>query len=171
MLEHFPDRLFACDEFGPLGIRPTTGAGWARAGHPERHPANYHRTHGVRYFHGCYSVGDDTLWDVNRTKKGAANTLTTLKAIGVARPDGAPIYVILDNLSAHKGETIRRWGRRRTRSSCASRRRRRPGPTRSRSISDHYGNSPSPAAQRRERARVRGEKGDRWGGRSLAAAA
>ena len=26
-----------------------------------------------------------------------------------ARPDGAPIYVILDNLFAHKGDTIRRW--------------------------------------------------------------
>ena len=23
--------------------------------------ATYHRTHGVTYFHGCYSVGDDTL--------------------------------------------------------------------------------------------------------------
>lgn len=31
-----------------LGIRPTAGAGWAPAGHPERHPAAYHRTHGVR---------------------------------------------------------------------------------------------------------------------------
>lgn len=111
VLEHFPDRLFACDEFGPLGIRPTTGVGWARVGHPERHPANYHRTHGVRYFHGCYSVGDDTLWDVNRRKKGTANLLATLQSIRVARPDGGPIYVILDNLSAHMGETIRCWAK------------------------------------------------------------
>ena len=28
------------------------------------------------------------------------------------RPDGAPIYVILDNLSAHKGPVIRNWARR-----------------------------------------------------------
>ncbi|GGY15743.1 hypothetical protein GCM10010299_20510 [Streptomyces tanashiensis] len=83
--------------------------GWAASGHPERHPATYHRTHGVRYFHGCYSIGDDTLWGVNRRKKGAANTLAALRAIRAARPDDAPIYVILDNLSAHKGETIRRW--------------------------------------------------------------
>jgi hypothetical protein len=54
--------VFAFDEFGPLGIRPTGGSGRARAGPPERHPTTYHRTHGVRYFHGCYSVGDDTLW-------------------------------------------------------------------------------------------------------------
>ncbi|MDI1463225.1 transposase [Catellatospora sp. KI3] len=26
-----------------------------------------------------------------------------------ARPDGAPIYVIMDNLSARKSETIRHW--------------------------------------------------------------
>jgi transposase len=29
----------------------------------------------------------------------------------VARPDGAPIYVILDNLSAHKGANIRCWAK------------------------------------------------------------
>lgn len=111
MLERLPDRVFAFDEFGPLGIRPTAGSGWARAGHPERHPATHHRTHGVRYFHGCFSIGDDTLWGVNRRKKGADNSLVALKSIRAARPDGAPIYVILDNLSAHKGETIRRWAK------------------------------------------------------------
>ncbi|MGW2547236.1 hypothetical protein ACWC5I_41780 [Kitasatospora sp. NPDC001574] len=25
-----------------------------------------HRTHGVTFFHGCYTIGDDTLWGVNR---------------------------------------------------------------------------------------------------------
>jgi hypothetical protein len=50
---------------------------------------------------------------VNRRKKGAANTLAALKSIRAARPDGAPIYVVLDNLSAHKGADIRRssWNR------------------------------------------------------------
>jgi len=48
------------DEFGPLAIRPHGGAGWAPAGHPDRLPANYHKLHGVRQFHGCYSVGEDT---------------------------------------------------------------------------------------------------------------
>ncbi|RYJ22248.1 mobile element protein [Streptomyces sp. L-9-10] len=56
-----------------------------------------------------YSVTDDMLWGVNRRKKGATNTLAALKSIRDARPDGAPIYVILDNLSAHKGTDIRRW--------------------------------------------------------------
>ncbi len=43
--------------------------------------------------------------------KGAANTLAALSWIRVARPDGAPIYVIKDNLSAHKGADIRRWAK------------------------------------------------------------
>jgi transposase len=81
VLEHFPDRVFAFDEFGPLGIRPTAGSCWAKQGKPDRLPATYRRTHGVTYFHGCYSVGDDTLWGVNRRRKGTANTLAALKSI------------------------------------------------------------------------------------------
>lgn len=57
-LDRFPDRVFAFDEFGPLRIRPTAGLGWAERKHSDRVSAAYHRTHGVRYFHGCYSVGE-----------------------------------------------------------------------------------------------------------------
>jgi transposase len=92
VMDRFPDRVFAFDEFGPLGTRPTAGSGWAKRKHPDRVPATYHRTHGVRYFHGCNSGGDDRLWGVNRRKKGAVNTLAALKSIRAARPDGAPIY-------------------------------------------------------------------------------
>ncbi|HEY3895292.1 MAG TPA: helix-turn-helix domain-containing protein, partial [Pseudonocardiaceae bacterium] len=85
-LEHHADATFAFDEFGPLGIRPVHGAGWARSGHPWRLPATYHRTHGVTYFHGCYSVGADRLWGINRRRKGAVNTLLALKSIRRVRP-------------------------------------------------------------------------------------
>src|SRR4051812_22240352 len=51
------------------------------------------------------------MWGVVRHRKGAANTLAALKSIRAARPDGAPIYVILDNLSAHKGTDLRRWAK------------------------------------------------------------
>ncbi|WP_246652106.1 hypothetical protein [Nonomuraea guangzhouensis] len=37
----------------------------------DRLPAIYRRTHGIRYFHGCYSLGDDQLWGITRTRKGA----------------------------------------------------------------------------------------------------
>ncbi|MYT71829.1 MULTISPECIES: IS630 family transposase [unclassified Streptomyces] len=193
-----PDRTFAFDEFGPLGIRPTAGTCWARQSKPDRLPATFHRTHGVRYFHGCYSVGDDTLWGTNRCRKGADHSLAALKSIRAARPDGAPIYVILDNLSAHKGSKIRRWAAKNKVELCFT-------PTNAswaNPIESHFGplrqftlaNSNHPnhtvqtralhchlrwrnqnarhpdvlAAQRRERARIRSEKGIRWGGRPAA---
>jgi hypothetical protein len=61
----------------------------------------------VTYFHGCYSVGDDTLWSINLRRKGAVNSLAALKSIRAARPDGDTIHVIMDNLSAHKRAKIR----------------------------------------------------------------
>lgn len=141
---HFPQRVFAFDEFGPLVIRPQAGAGWAPAGHPKRLPANYHKLHGVRQFHGCYSVGDDQLWGVVNQRKSAANTLTALKSIRRARPDGAPIYVILDNLPHTKAPRSAR-GRPATTSSCASPQPTAPGQTRSRLSSGRYVRSSSPA--------------------------
>ncbi|MFB8173378.1 IS630 family transposase [Kitasatospora purpeofusca] len=200
VLERFPDRTFAFDEFGPLGIRPTGGSCWAKQSRPDHVPATYHRTHGVTCFHGCYSMGDDALWDANRRRKGAANTLAALKSIRAARPDGAPVYVILDNLSAHKGTKICQWAKRNNVHLCFT-------PTNAswaNPIEAHFGplhqftlaNSNHPnhtvqtralhrylrwrnanarhpdvlTAKRRERARIRSEKGIRWGGRPIHAA-
>ena len=188
-----PDRVFAFDEFGPLTIRPHLGAGWAEQGQPDRLPANYHERHGVRQLYACYSVGDDTLWGVVRRRKSAANTLTALKSIRAARPDGAPIHVILDNLSAHKGHRIRHWAAQHrvelcitaTYSSWANPSESHFGPLRTFVVagSNHpnhtvatrarhaylrwrNANARHPdilAAQRRERARVRSERQRRWG--------
>ncbi|WP_307837840.1 IS630 family transposase [Paractinoplanes rishiriensis] len=190
---HFPQRVFAFDEFGPLVVRPQAGAGWASAGHPRRLPANYHKLHGVRQFHGCYSVGDDQLWGVVRRRKSAANSLAALKSIRRARPDGAPIYVILDNLSAHKGKKIRAWAARNkvelcftpTYGSWANPIEAQFGPLRTFVIAgSNHPNHPALtghlhrylrwrnanarhpdvlAAQRRERARIRSERQQRWG--------
>ncbi|RNG24100.1 IS630 family transposase, partial [Streptomyces botrytidirepellens] len=203
VLDRFPDRVFAFDEFGPLGIRPIGGSCWAEQTRPDRLPATYHRTHGVRYFHGCYSVGDDRLWGVNRRKKGAGNTLAALKSIRAARPDGAPIYVILDNLSAHKGADSRRWAKKHkvelcftpTYASWANPIEAHFGPLRQFTIANsHHPNHTVQtralhlhsylrwrnanarhrdllAAERKERARIRSEKGIRWGGRPLTTAA
>ena len=101
----FPDRCFAFDQFGPLSIRPCHGSSWAPQTHPTRLPATYRRTHGIRYFHGCYSLSGndgDQLWGINRRRKGGDHTLAALRTIRAARPDGAPISVITDNLSANK---------------------------------------------------------------------
>ena len=72
-------------------------------------PATYHRTHGIRYFHGCYCLGDDQLWGVMRERKGADHTLAALKSIRTAQPGGYRLFVILDNLSANKTPAIRAW--------------------------------------------------------------
>lgn len=61
VINTWPDRCFAFGEFGPLAIRPVGGSCWSKANKPDRVPANYHKLHGVRQFHGCYSIGDDQL--------------------------------------------------------------------------------------------------------------
>lgn len=189
----FPDRCFAFDQFGPLSIRPCHGSTWAPESRPERLPATYTRTHGIRYFHGCYSLGDDQLWGITRRRKGADHSLAALKSIRAARPDGAPIYVIMDNLSANKTSKIRAWAAKNrvelcltpTYASWANPIEAQFGPLRSfvmsasnhpnhtvlaRRLQDYLrwrnANARHPdvlAAQRRERARVRSERQRRWG--------
>ena len=193
VLGAFPQRCFAFDEFGPLTIRPVAGAGWALAGRPPLIAANYHKARGVRQFHGCCSIGEDVLWGVVRQRKSAANTLAALKSIRARHSDGEWIYVILDNLSAHRGRAVRQWARGNRVELCFT-------PTYSswaNPIEAHFGplrefvlnNSQHPnhtvltrrlhaylrwrnanardpdllAAQRRERARTRAEKGHRRG--------
>jgi transposase len=109
VLRLFPDRVFAFDEFGPLAIHPVAGCCWAARKQPQRNRANYHKTCGVRQFHACYSVGDDRLWGVVRSRKGIDNSLAAIKSCRAARGDGKRIYVILDNLSAHKAKKILAW--------------------------------------------------------------
>ena len=193
VLDKFPDRVFAFDEFGPLGLHPIGGRCWAQQGRPQRLRANFHKNGGVRQFHGCYSVGDDQLFGTVRQKKGADNTLAALKQIRARCPDGEMIYVILDNLSAHKGEKIRAWCERHavelcftpTYSSWANPIECQFGPLREFVLnnSDHpshlvlakrlhahlawrNANAKHPdvlAAQRKERARIRSERQRRWG--------
>ncbi|GAA5151737.1 IS630 family transposase [Pseudonocardia eucalypti] len=193
------NRCFAFDQFGPLSIRPCHGATWAPESHPTRLPATYTRTHGIRYFHGCYSLGDDQLWGVIRRRKGGDHTLAALKSIRAARPDGAPIYVLTDNLSANKTPAVRAWAARNkvelcftpTYASWANPIEAQFGPLRTfvMGASNHpnhtvlarelhaylrwrNANARHPdvlAAQRRERARVRSERQQRWGRPRIAA--
>jgi transposase len=189
----YPDRCFAFDQFGPLSIRPCHGTCWAPRKHPVRLRATYHRTHGIRYFHGCYSIGDDQLWGVTREHKGAGHTLAALKSIRAARPGGYRLFVILDNLAANKTPAIRRWARREnvelcltpTNASWANPIEAQFGPVRTFVMANSdYRNHPALArrlqaylrwrnaharhpdvlaAQRRERARIRSERQQRWG--------
>jgi hypothetical protein len=80
-------RCFAFDQFGPRSIRPCHGTCWAARNHPDRLPATYKRTHGIRYFHGCYDLSNDTLWGIVCRRKGGDHTLAALKTIP-RRPPG-----------------------------------------------------------------------------------
>nr|GID87929.1 hypothetical protein Ade03nite_68530 [Actinoplanes derwentensis] len=65
----FLPRCFAFDQFGPLSIRHCHGTCWAARNHPDRLRATYKRTHGIRYFHGCYDLANDKLRGVIRRRK------------------------------------------------------------------------------------------------------
>jgi transposase len=189
----FPERCFAFDQFGPLSIRPCHGSAWARRSRPDRLPATYRRTHGIRYFHGCYSLADDQLWGVIRRRKGGDHSLAALKSIRAARPDGVKIYVITDNLSANKTPAIVQWAKKNkvelcftpTNASWANPIEAQFGSLRTFVMGDsnhpnhtvlasklhaylrwRNANARHPdvlAAQRRERARIHSERQQRWG--------
>lgn len=56
VMEHFADGVFAFDEFASWASVPPR----AQAGPGDRFPVPYRRTHGITYFHCCYSAGSDT---------------------------------------------------------------------------------------------------------------
>jgi hypothetical protein len=53
-----------------------------------------------------------------RARKGGDHTLAAFKSIRAARPDGAPIYIICDNLSANTTPAIRAWAKRKRSNWC-----------------------------------------------------
>jgi transposase len=109
LLEHARDRTFAFDEFGPLTIKPVGGSAWSPEGKPERLRANYHKPHGSRQFYAWFSIGADQLAGNLEPCKGSAPTLRALQAIRASVDDGLPIHVILDNLNHHKNRGVREW--------------------------------------------------------------
>jgi transposase len=109
VVERHADRTFAFDEFGPLSLQPYGGQAWAEKGKPQRVRANYRRLSGTRVFYGCYSVSEDRIWGKVRPRKSRRHFVAALASIRAERPDGQPIFVICDNLSAHKGPKVREW--------------------------------------------------------------
>ncbi|MFF4213665.1 helix-turn-helix domain-containing protein [Streptomyces sp. NPDC001796] len=150
VLEHFPDRVFAFDEFGPLGIRPTAGSCWADQGRPERHPATYRRR---RPSSNRESSAPREYGEKNRVE--LCFTPTYASWANPIEAHFGPLRQFTIANSNHRNRTAQ------TRALHAYLRWRNA-------------NARHPdvlAAQRRERARIRSEKGIRWGGGSQAAAA
>jgi transposase len=98
------------DEFGPLELRPHAGRSWQRQGKPKRFRATYRRLHGVRNFYGAYEVGTGQLWGHFTRRKCARDFLTFLKA--VRRRYRGRIWIVLDNLSAHKTREVMAYAER-----------------------------------------------------------
>ncbi|MEH0510617.1 MULTISPECIES: IS630 family transposase [unclassified Streptomyces] len=201
VLDRFPDRVFAFDKFGPSGSAPPA----ARAGLHQVTPSGTPRPTTAPTVSGTSTAVTRSATThcgaSTAASKGANITLAALRSIRGARPNGAPIYVILDNLSAHKGQQIRRWARKNHVELCFtptyaswanpieahfeplrqftianSRHRNHTFQTRALHAYLRWRNANARhpdvlAAQRRERARVRSEKGIRWGGRPLDTAA
>ena len=108
----FRERVTRSIEFGPLAIHPIGGCCWAARKKPQWLRANYHKHCGVL---------DDTIFEHagliwrrpavggRPGKEGIDNSLAAIRSCRQARPDGAMIYVVLDNLSAHKDKKIKAW--------------------------------------------------------------
>lgn len=86
------------------------GRSWQRRRHPARQRATYTRYHGVRHLFAAYDVKTGRLWGYARKRKRARDFLAFLKQVRQCyRGD---LWIILDNLSAHKTSKILQWAER-----------------------------------------------------------
>lgn len=102
--------MICVDEFGPIELRPQAGRSWQRHGEPARFRATYTRLFGVRYLLAYYDVGADQLHGRFEKRKRTCDFLRLLKSIR-RRYRGA-LWLVLDNLSAHKSQQVRTWAKR-----------------------------------------------------------
>jgi transposase len=99
--EHNPPIVVAVDEMGPISLQPYGGRSWARSGHPDRVRATYKRTLGVRHLMGMYDYYHHTLRGYLSRRKTGADWVRFLRYVRSWYPSRQPIFLILDNLSAH----------------------------------------------------------------------
>jgi transposase len=99
--------VVAFDQMGPIGLRPSHGAGWAPKGRPQRHPATFHRRSGVPYGFGAYDLGADRLRLRLRPRRRGQDVLAFMRQIRPCYPSAKTIYWIQDNLSANWTPDIR----------------------------------------------------------------
>ncbi|MFH1996716.1 MAG: transposase [Candidatus Omnitrophota bacterium] len=99
------------DEFGPLEIRPYAGTCWAQNKAPQRLPATYTRSHGVRHLLAGYDLKSDRLFGVVRRRKRSKEFLGFLKIVRRRYSYERRLIIILDNFSPHKTKDVLRWCR------------------------------------------------------------
>lgn len=104
-------RVVCLDEFGPLNIQPVPGTCYARKRHPQRIPATYHRTHGVRQMLAILDLKENKIYYRIRERKTRVELLEFLKVYRAIVPREEKIYLIMDNFSPHLHHSIRKWAR------------------------------------------------------------
>lgn len=67
--------VISFDQMGPISLRPTQGAGWARQKRPERLRATYNRRHGTRYLFAALDVHADRLRGRLRPRRRGVDVL------------------------------------------------------------------------------------------------
>ena len=97
------------DQMGPVSLRPTPGAGWARTRRPERQRADYNRHAGTRSVFGAYDVHADRLRVRLRPKRAGSDVLGFIRQIRLAYPSRQRIYWIQENLWANWVPSIREF--------------------------------------------------------------
>jgi transposase len=105
-----PGGVVVCfDEMGRVQLIPHQGSGWASRKRPERLRARYSKSGGVRYLFGAYDVHADRLHGRLRPQKSGQEVLGFYRQIRIRYPPKIRIYLVADNLSAHKTPDIRVW--------------------------------------------------------------
>jgi len=104
-------RVVCLDEFGPLSIQPLPGTCWAREKHPQRLPATYHRTQGVRHMLSALDLSTNQMYYRIREHKTRVEVLEFLRTLRTVIPSDEKIYLILDNFSPHLHKSVRSWAR------------------------------------------------------------
>jgi hypothetical protein len=97
------------DQMGPVSLRPTAGAGWARKRRPERQRADYNRRAGIRYIFGAFDLHGDRLRVRLRPRRRGSDNLAFMAQIRMSYPRRQRIYWIQDNLSANWTPDIRAY--------------------------------------------------------------
>jgi transposase len=102
--------VICLDEFGPLNLQPQPGGrGWAPRAKPKRIRATFNRPHGIRHLIAAYDVGADRLYGHIKSRKGRAQFVAFCRYVRTLYPPEIRLHFVIDNFSAHKGDTVRQW--------------------------------------------------------------
>lgn len=92
-----------------MELRPQAGRSWQRCRKPARFRATYTRRHGVRQLLAYYDLQTGELRGRFEKQKRACDFLRLLKTI--RRRYQGPVWLVLDNLSAHRTKEVFAWAK------------------------------------------------------------